>query len=71
MLQNEVQKWRLLKNGKGVSRAHLARQIRVCRSYVTKLEQGKIQPSGEVMFKIAAYLERPIEDIFRYEKGGE
>ena len=49
-----------------ISKAHLARQIGVCRSYVTKLEQGKVQPSGEVMFQIAAYFKVRIEDIFEH-----
>jgi putative transcriptional regulator len=61
MLNNTVAKWR---RGKKISKAHLARQIGVCRSYVTKLEQGKLQPSGEVMFRIAAYFKVRIEDIF-------
>ena len=70
MVVNEVQKWRMARDGKGVSKAHLAREIGVSRSYITKLEQGKIQASAEMMFKIAAYLARPIEEIFHYKKSG-
>ena len=49
----------------GVSKAHLARQLKVDRSYITKLEQGKQQPASEMMFRIANYLEQPLEQIFQ------
>ena len=61
MLKNKVKAWR---QGKQISKAHLARQVGVCRSYVSKLEQGTLQPSGEIMFRIAAYFKVRIEDIF-------
>jgi putative transcriptional regulator len=52
---------------KGVSKAHLARRIGVCASYVTRLENNDIQPRGEVMFRIAKYFNCRIEDIFKPE----
>jgi putative transcriptional regulator len=61
MLKNTVKEWRQKKK---ISKAHLARRIGVCRSYVSKLEQQDLQPSGEVMFRIAAYFKLRIEDIF-------
>jgi DNA-binding XRE family transcriptional regulator len=61
MLKNKVTEWR---QAKKISKAHLARQIGVCRSYMTRLEQGTLQPSGENMFRIAAYFKVRIEDIF-------
>lgn len=51
---------------KGVTKAHLARRVGVDRSYVTKLEQGKMQPSGEMMFRIARYLGQPLEEVFQH-----
>jgi len=66
MLQNVVKKWRL---ARGVSKAHLARRIGVCRSYVSKLETGNLQPSGDMMFRIAAYFGRRIEEIFQLVPG--
>ena len=63
MIINSLTKWR---QAKGVSKAHLARRIGVDRSYVTKLEQGKMQPSGEMMFRIAKYLGQPLEAIFQH-----
>ena len=64
MITNLVTKWRQVK---GVSKAHLARRVGVQRSYMTKLEQGKMQPSGEMMFRIAKYLGRPLEEVFQHE----
>ncbi len=63
MIVNSVTKWR---QAKGVSKAHLARYVGVDRSYVTKLEQGKMQPSAEMMFRIAKYLGQPLEDVFQH-----
>jgi DNA-binding XRE family transcriptional regulator len=62
MLKNNVKTLRLEKK---LSKAHLARQIGVCRSYVSKLEAGSLQPSGEVMFRIAGYFKLRLEDIFQ------
>jgi DNA-binding XRE family transcriptional regulator len=64
MLHNLVTQFR---ERKGVSKAQLARRIRVCASYVTRLENNDIQPSGEVMFRIADYFKCRIEDIFKPE----
>jgi DNA-binding XRE family transcriptional regulator len=60
-----------MNQGKGVSRAHLARKVRVGRSYVTKLEKGTAQPSAEVMFRVAQYFKQPIEAIFQQTNDGE
>jgi DNA-binding XRE family transcriptional regulator len=68
MVMNIVAKWRLEKK---ISKAHLARQIRVCRAYVTRLEKGELQPSGDVMFRIAGYFKCRVEDVFqRVPNGG-
>jgi putative transcriptional regulator len=52
---------------RGDSKSHLARRIGVCPSYVTRLENNDIQPSGEVMFRIAAHFNCRIEEIFKPE----
>lgn len=62
---NKVAEWR---KEKGVSKAHMARQIDVERSYMTKLEQGRIQPTGEKMLRIAEYLKQPVEAVFMRQK---
>ena len=63
MIINFVTEWR---QAKRVSKATLARRVGVDRSYVTKLEQGEMQPSGEMMFRIAKYLGQPLEDVFQH-----
>jgi putative transcriptional regulator len=63
MLNNKVTLWR---QQKGVSKAHLARRIGVSRSYVTRLEQGNLQPSAGVLFRIAGYFKCRVEDIFEH-----
>jgi putative transcriptional regulator len=63
MVTNLVSKWRMAKK---VSKAQLARRIGVDRSYVTKLEQGKMQPSGEMMFRISKYFGQPLEEVFQH-----
>jgi len=63
MVTNSVAKWR---TAKGVTKAHLARRVGVARSYMTKLEQGTLQPSGEMMFRIARYLGQPLEAVFQH-----
>ena len=65
MITNFVTEWR---QAKRVSKAHLARRVGVDRSYVTKLEQGKLQPSGEMMFRIAKYLGQPLEAVFQHSQ---
>jgi len=72
MITNQIAYWRSTMNqGKGISRAHLARQIRVGRSYVTKLEKGTAQPGAEIIFRVARYFRQPIEAIFQHIDNGK
>jgi len=67
MVLNNVREWRLKGSKRRrlpISQAHLAQRIGVSRSYITKLEQGKLRPSPDVMFKIAEYFDCTIEEIF-------
>jgi putative transcriptional regulator len=64
MLKNSVEE---LRRSKGVTKSHLARQIHVCASYITRLEKWEIQPSGKVMFRLARYFGCRIEDVFEPE----
>jgi len=63
MILNCVTRWRV---EKGFSKANLARRIGVSRSYVTKLEQGILQPSAEMMFRVAKSLGQPLEVVFQH-----
>jgi DNA-binding XRE family transcriptional regulator len=57
---------------RGFCKSKLAYYIGVNRSYVTKLEQGRLQPSGEMMLRIARVLRQPVENIFQLvEEGGK
>jgi transcriptional regulator with XRE-family HTH domain len=70
MIVNNIAAWRSKANdGKGVSQAHLARRVGVSRSYVTKLEKGDAQPSGDLMLRIAAYFKQPVESFFQLIDG--
>jgi len=72
MLINNIAYWRSTRmQGKGISKAHLARRLGVSRSFVSKLENGASHPSAEMMLKIAAYFQEPVEAIFKFEGNGE
>jgi DNA-binding XRE family transcriptional regulator len=60
-IEQKVKEFRIAKK---MSKAALARRIGVARSYITKLENGQLQPSGPMMLRFAHVLQRPVEDIF-------
>jgi DNA-binding XRE family transcriptional regulator len=68
MITNRIAYWRSTMNeGKGVSKAHLARKVHVSRSFVTKLEKGKAQPGAELMLRVAHYFKQTVEAVFRLD----
>jgi len=71
MIKSDLAKWRALHVNECISKAHLARMIGVSRSYITKLENGSLQPSAEMMFRICEYLGRRVEEVFRYVPDGK
>jgi DNA-binding XRE family transcriptional regulator len=67
MIANRINYWRsTINNGKGISRAHLARRLDVTRSFVSKLEKGTKQPGSELMLRVALYFGQPVEAIFQF-----
>ena len=66
MIKNNIERLRTQKNK---TKAHLARQVGVDRSTITRLEQGVIQPSGELMFKFSIYFKCKIEELFYFVNG--
>jgi DNA-binding XRE family transcriptional regulator len=66
MIKNNVEQYRLRKNK---TKAFVAFQIKVNRSTLTRLEQGAIQPSAKLMFKLADYFKCKIDDLFYWVKG--
>lgn len=65
MITNDV---KALRERKGVSKAHLARRVGVNRSFITRLEQGRAQPSARLMFKIAGYFGCEISVAFQCDE---
>lgn len=53
------------RNAKGIKKSQLAFYLKKSRGYVTRLEQGDIQPSIESALRIAQYFGKPVEHIFQ------
>lgn len=51
-----------------MSQLELARRIGVTRQTVNAIELGKYSPSLEVAFRIADVFNKPLEEVFQYEK---
>ena len=64
MIKNHLKEWRARQAQRGISKATLARRIRVNRSYVTKLEQGKAVPSLQVALLLAEYFGCTVDQLF-------
>ncbi|NQV70072.1 MAG: helix-turn-helix transcriptional regulator [Pseudohongiella sp.] len=52
-----------------MTQLELARQIGVTRQTVNAIELGKYSPSLEVAFRIAVVFDRPLDEVFQYQKG--
>jgi putative transcriptional regulator len=63
-VKNNLEK---LRKEKGIKQEELAEILKVSRQTISSLENGKYNPSIVLAFKIAAYFEKKIEDIFIYE----
>ncbi len=68
MIKNYLKEWRARQAQRGISKATLARRIRVNRSYVTKLEQGKAVPSLQVALQLAEYFGCTVDDLFELQE---
>ena len=49
----------------GLSQGELAEAVGVTRQTINAIERDRYDPSLELAFKLAAYFECPIEDIFQ------
>ncbi|MBS0179125.1 MAG: helix-turn-helix transcriptional regulator [Nitrospira sp.] len=67
MIKNHLKEWRARQAQRGISKAALARRIRVNRSYVTKLEQGKAVPSLQVALLLAEYFGCTVDELFELQ----
>lgn len=57
-----------LRKKHGIKQEELAKELEVSRQTISSLEKGRYNPSILLAFKIAAYFELTIEDIFIYEE---
>jgi putative transcriptional regulator len=67
MIKNQLKEWRARQAQRGISKAALARRIRVNRSYVTKLEQGKAAPSLLLALQLAQYFGCTVDELFQLQ----
>ena len=52
---------------KGLSLRCLAKQARISKSYLQKIEAGEAKPSLEIMVRLAQALESPLDKLFQTE----
>ena len=64
MSLNTLAAWRARHGRGGISKAHVARQIGVSRSYIGKIEDGSRRPSAAVQARLAAYFGCAVEALF-------
>ena len=58
---------RIIRKKKGMSQEDLAECIGAARETISRLENGKYQsPKYRLIYDIAVYFEKPIEEIFFY-----
>ena len=64
-MKNNLDKLRKLK---GLTQEEFAKELKVSRQTVSAIENGKYNPSLDLAFDLALYLNKTIEEIFIYEK---
>jgi putative transcriptional regulator len=63
-ITNHLKDWRARHKPRALSKAALARRLNVSRSYITRLEQGKVCPSLSLALHIALYFGCTVNDLF-------
>lgn len=53
-----------IRKEKNITQSELARKAGVSRSYINKIEHGKLNGSIKLSIRIASILETPVEEIF-------
>lgn len=64
-MENKVE---ILRKELGMNQEEFAKAIRVSRQTVSSIETGKYNPSLELAFVLSEFFNRPIEEIFIYER---
>lgn len=67
-MKNKVEQ---LRKERGLNQDDFAKAIRVSRQTISSIETGKYNPSLELAFVISEFFDKPIEEIFIYERGAE
>lgn len=64
-MENKVEE---LRKCIGLNQEDLAKALKVSRQTISSIETGKYNPSLELAFAISNYFDKPIEEIFIYER---
>lgn len=65
-LTNNIRTLRFLADE--MTQAELGRRVGVTRQTIAAVEAGKYSPSLECAFRIAEVFEKPLEEVFRWER---
>lgn len=60
---------REIREEKNIPQKEMAQALGVSRQTMTAIEKGKYNPSLELSLKIAAYFDRPFDEIFYLDEG--
>ena len=50
---------------KGLTQENLSEKLNMSLSYISKLEQGRISPSGIVLYRLSRILDVTLEEFFK------
>ena len=64
-MKNQI---KVLRAAKDITQEQLAKDLEVTRQTINSIEKGRYDPSLTLAFKISDYFEKPIEEIFSYNK---
>lgn len=70
MVESKLKEYREKKNAQvefRLTKAHLADQMKVSRSYIAKVENGEITPHMEKAYRLAAYFDCRIDELFPFK----
>lgn len=62
-MQNKVAEYRKALRPR-VSQAKLAKNVDICRPYLSEIERNNATPGGQVMLRIAKELGKTVEEVF-------
>jgi len=67
-IKNSIKVWRAARD---MTQEELARRVGVTRQTIIAIEKNRYAPSLELAFRIARVFGESVENVFRYEEGGE